>query len=127
MRAIDIDVAGKPAELTGRRPEELVDAKSNRRMRYVEFEGLVRDRVRDERCENQGEPAKSNHVFHRKYSFVLKRVAAEATLRQALEFILSARQSFGPPTAATQASSIVAYALTVTSRTDCPAQRPDCF
>ena len=41
MRAIDIDVAGKPAELTGRRPEELVDAKSNRRMRYVEFEGLV--------------------------------------------------------------------------------------
>jgi len=112
MRAIDIDVAGKPAELTGRRPEELVD---------------VRDRVRDERCENQGEPAKSNHVFHRKYSFVLKRVAAEATLRQALEFILSARQSFGPLTAATQASSIVAYALTVTSRTDCPAQRPDCF
>lgn len=52
MRAIDVDVAGKPAELTRRRPEELVDPKFNRRMRYVEFEGLVRDRVRDERCEN---------------------------------------------------------------------------
>jgi len=52
MHAIDVNVAGKPAELTRRRPEELVDAKSNRRMRYVEFEGLVPDRVRDECCEN---------------------------------------------------------------------------
>ena len=47
------------------------------------------------------------------------------TLRGAVEFILSARQSFALPTALTQASSRVAHGRTAISQTNSRAQKPD--
>src|SRR6266404_9990362 len=69
MLPIKIDVSRKLPELAVGCSQELMHAKSDCGTRCVKFESFVRNSGVRQRCENKGEPAKSNRQFHRSFSF----------------------------------------------------------